>query len=62
LSYYLNLEDFQLYIGVNGIWNMVLVKTPEEEDLGGRFAKSSLLFTFYGEPKIKAEDVSLPLQ
>lgn len=62
LSYFLNLEDFQLYIGVNGNWNMVLVKTPEAEDLGGRFAKSSLLFPFYGEPKIKSEDVSLPLQ
>ena len=62
LSYFLNLEDYQLYIGINGGWHMVLVKTPEAEDLGGRFAKSNLLLPFYGEPETKIEEVPMKQQ
>ena len=55
-------QDYQLYIGINGSWNMVLVKTPEAEDLGGRFAKSNLLLPFYGEPETKIEDAPIEQQ
>src|SRR5690606_30236163 len=52
LSYFLNLEDFQLYIGVNGNWNMVLVKTPEAEDLGGGLQKAVCCFLFTVNPRL----------
>ena len=35
------------YIGVEGKWNTVLVKTPTDEDLGGRFADKYKLLPFY---------------
>lgn len=38
----------EVYIGVEGKWNMVLVKTPTTSDLGGRFADKQLLLPFYG--------------
>ncbi|UII77275.1 zinc ribbon domain-containing protein [Flagellimonas sp. HMM57] len=38
----------ETYIGVEGKWNTVLVKTPFDEDLGGRFADKNLLLPFYG--------------
>ncbi len=46
-----NLKDSvtQYYIGVEGKWNTVLVKTPTESDLGGRFADKQLLLPFYGD-------------
>lgn len=37
------------YIGVDGNWNMLMVKTPHGSDLGGKFADSDLLLPFYGE-------------
>lgn len=40
----------ELYIGVEGRWNTILVKTPTDADLGGRFADKKKLLTFYGEP------------
>jgi len=43
------------YIGVEGKWNTVLVKTPTESDLGGRFADKNKLLPFYGE-KVVAKD------
>lgn len=42
----------QYYIGVEGKWNTVLVKTPTEEDLGGRFADKYKLLPFYGEKPV----------
>lgn len=48
LAGFLNTDDYQIYIGVDGKWNLLLVKTPGGESLGGRFAKSSLLLPFYG--------------
>ena len=46
----------QYFIGVEGKWNTVLVKTPFDEDLGGRFADKQLLLPFYGEqPMVKEE-------
>ncbi|MBC9798266.1 zinc-ribbon domain-containing protein [Sinomicrobium weinanense] len=48
----------QVYIGVDGKWNMVLVKTPGGESLDGRFAETSLLLPFYGaKPVIKQDSV-----
>jgi len=41
------------YIGVEGKWNTILVKTPTEEDLGGRFADKNKLLPFYGEKEIE---------
>jgi len=37
-----------LYIGIEGRWNTVLVKTPTDADLGGRFADRNKLLPFYG--------------
>lgn len=44
----------ELYIGVKGRWNTVLVKTPTDADLGGRFADKNKLLPFYGNriPKV----------
>lgn len=39
----------ELYIGVEGRWNTILVKTPTDADLGGRFADQKKLLPFYGE-------------
>lgn len=42
-----DVDDY--YIGIEGRWNTVLVKTPLEADLGGRFADKYKLLPFYGE-------------
>jgi hypothetical protein len=42
------------YIGVKGKWNTVLVKTPSDADLTGRFADKNKLLPFYGEKQIDA--------
>lgn len=39
----------QYYMGIEGKWNTVLVKTPTDEDTGGRFADKNKLLPFYGE-------------
>ncbi len=46
----------QYFIGVEGKWNTVLIKTPFDEDLGGRFADKQLLLPFYGEKPIVKDD------
>ncbi|WP_291870935.1 hypothetical protein [Maribacter sp.] len=43
------------YIGIEGKWNTVLVKTPTESDLGGRFADKNKLLSFYGDMKIVSD-------
>lgn len=37
----------ETYIGVDGNWNMLMVKTPHASDLGGKFADKDLLLPFY---------------
>lgn len=37
------------YIGVDGNWNMLMVKTPHGSDLAGKFADSDLLLPFYDQ-------------
>lgn len=39
----------KVYIGIEGRWNTVLVKTPTDADLGGRFANNKKLLPFYGD-------------
>ncbi len=51
----------EYYIGVEGKWNTVLVKTPTDEDLGGRFADKDKLLPFYGEKEI-AKDTTETLE
>ncbi|WP_394973918.1 hypothetical protein [uncultured Croceitalea sp.] len=46
----------QYFIGIEGKWNTVLVKTPFDEDLGGRFADKQLLLPFYGDKPIALEE------
>lgn len=46
----------QYFIGIEGKWNTVLIKTPFDEDLGGRFADKQLLLPFYGEKPIVKDD------
>ncbi len=48
---YLNAKE--QYIGVEGKWNTVLIKTPTESDLGGRFADKNKLLPFYNKAEIK---------
>ena len=38
-----------VYIAVDGKWNMLMIKTPKEEDLSGEFADEDLLLPFYDE-------------
>lgn len=48
-------KKYQTYIGVDGKWNMLLVKTPQGSDLGGKFADSKLLLPFY-DTKLKIKE------
>jgi len=41
------IEGKQVYIGVEGHWNTILVTTPERSDRSGRFADRTLLFDYY---------------
>ncbi|MFK7811746.1 MAG: hypothetical protein AB8B59_04575, partial [Maribacter sp.] len=51
-----NLDDIsEHYIGVEGKWNTVLIKTPTDEDLSGRFADKYKLVTFYGEKETQQD-------
>lgn len=51
-----NMENIsKYYIGVEGKWNTVLVKTPTSSDLGGRFADKYKLLPFYGKMEIKSD-------
>ncbi|MGS2738198.1 zinc-ribbon domain-containing protein [Sinomicrobium sp. M5D2P17] len=59
LANFINSGNYQVYIGVNGRWNMVLVKTPHGDDLSGRFAKSNLLLPFYGPEPEKQDPVKV---
>lgn len=49
----LDILDYQSikerYIAVDGNWNMLMVKTPNGSDLGGKFADEDLLLSFYDE-------------
>lgn len=40
-------EETEVYIGVHGKWNLLMTKTPANNDLGGRSANSDDLFPFY---------------
>ncbi len=42
----------QFFIGIEGKYNTVLVKTPFDQDLGGRFADKYKLLDFYTTEKI----------
>ena len=46
------------YIGIEGKWNMVLIKTPNSEDLGGRFADEKKLLPFYGAKEISLDSLN----
>lgn len=47
----------EYYIGVEGKWNTVLVKTPTDADLGGRFADKSILLPFYDNKEIPLDTI-----
>ncbi|MFS4494180.1 zinc-ribbon domain-containing protein [Maribacter sp. 2308TA10-17] len=49
----------EYYIGVEGKWNTVLVKTPTDSDLGGRFADKYKLLPFYGEKEIARDSTEI---
>lgn len=55
---YLNGID-EYYIGVEGKWNTVLVKTPTDEDLGGRFADKYKLLPFYDVIKMHSDTLGV---
>jgi len=41
------MDNKELYIGVEGKWNPILVATPNANDLDGKFADITLLYKFY---------------
>ncbi|WP_289061875.1 zinc-ribbon domain-containing protein [uncultured Zobellia sp.] len=47
-----NQQYNELYIGIEGKWNTVLVRTPNQEDIGGRFADKYKLLSFYGNDSL----------
>ena len=49
----------ELYIGIEGKWNMLLVKTPTDADLGGRFADQNKLLPFYGAKEISSDTLNI---
>lgn len=51
-----NMESInEYYICIEGKWNTVLVKTPTDADLEGRFADKYKLLPFYGQKEIKPD-------
>ncbi|MCA6067438.1 zinc ribbon domain-containing protein [Chryseobacterium sp. RG1] len=52
-------EDKELYIGIDGRWNMVLVSTPNGSDTKGKFADETLLLPFYDKPQNDIETVEI---
>ena len=46
-------EVHQIYIGIEGKWNTILVKTPTDADLGGRYADKYKLMSFYNEAVVR---------
>ena len=47
LNSFVEMDAFETYIGVDGNWNMLLVKTPNGSDLEGKYADEKLLLPFY---------------
>lgn len=47
----------QADIGIDGKWNMILVKTPDGEDLDGKFADEILLLPFHGPEPVKQDSI-----
>ncbi|MUH37355.1 zinc-ribbon domain-containing protein [Zobellia amurskyensis] len=50
----------ELYIGVEGKWNTVLIRTPTQEDISGRFADKYKLLSFYGNDSLKQSKTKQP--
>lgn len=50
-------ENKDLYIGVDGMWNMVLVYTPRGSDMMGQFADKKRLYPFYDKPKNRMDSI-----
>lgn len=55
-------ENLQQYIGVDGMWNMVLAVSPHYTDVDGKFAEESTLFPFYDAPKNYSEPVEITVK
>lgn len=56
-----NLESIEEhYIGVEGKWNTVLVKTPRDEDLSGKFADKYKLLPFYDAMQTVSDTILNP--
>ncbi|MFD0796197.1 zinc-ribbon domain-containing protein [Maribacter chungangensis] len=53
------LDVTEIYIGIEGRWNTVLVKTPTDADLSGRFADKNKLLPFYGDTAQQADTNTL---
>lgn len=55
-------EDMKTYIGVDGMWNMVLASSPNGTDTDGRFADEKILYPFYDAPKNYSEPVEIKVK
>ncbi len=44
-------ENKKIYIGIDGKWNMLMISTPQKEDLEGKFANEDLLLEYYQTTK-----------
>jgi len=50
-----NIKD--VYIGIDGRWNMLMVKTPFKSDLDGDYADESWLLPFYDNDTIHVDQI-----
>jgi hypothetical protein len=62
LEEHVGYENLQQYIGVDGMWNMVLAVSPHYTDIDGKFAEESVLFPFYDAPKNYSEPVEITVK
>jgi hypothetical protein len=52
-------ENMERYVGVDGMWNMVLVSSPNRSETKGKFADEKLLLPFYDQPQNEIESVEI---
>lgn len=55
-------ENMERYIGVDGMWNMVVAMAPHYTDVDGKFADEKILYPFYDTPKNYSEPVEIKVK
>ena len=55
-------DTLDVFIGVKGNWNMLMVLTPYYYDLEGEFADETFLYAFYDEPLQRKDTIDYQIQ